>query len=154
MSNFLFILMVAVRLMTVSPFMVEGQSMDPTLYDKELFLIDRNVSADAGFDRGDIVVFNIDDDYFYVKRIIALPGETVRLQGESLAIKKGDGDYQSLNEPYLLNGQVNYGDKRYFIVPSGEYFVMGDNRAHSKDSRTFVYPYVNLSQIYGKYIYP
>lgn len=155
MSNFLFLLLVGVRLMTISPFMVEGQSMDPTLYDKELFLIDKKVEADAGLQRGDIVVFNTDaDDYFYVKRVIGLPGETVRLEGTSLSIKSGDGEYKPLNEPYLLNGQVNYGDKRYFIVPTGEYFVMGDNRTHSKDSRTFIYPYVTASQIYGKYIYP
>ena len=154
MSNFLFILLVSLRLMTVSPFMVEGQSMDPTLYDKELFLIDKQISAPSDLKRGDIVVFSTDDDFFYVKRIIGLPGETVRLEGSLLAIKNGDGVYRALNEPYLLDATVDYGDKRYFLIPPDEYFVMGDNRAHSKDSRTFVYPYVKFSQIYGRYIYP
>lgn len=154
MSNFFFIMMVATRLMTVSPFLVEGQSMDPTLYDREFFLIDSKIDQERPLRRGEIVVFSNGDDFFYVKRIIGLPGETVRLEGNSVSIKKGDGQYQRLYEPYLASQEFDYGDRRYFPVPEGEYFVLGDNRAHSKDSRTFFYPFVSREMIQGRYLYP
>lgn len=154
MSNFFFIMLVVSRLMTVSPFLVEGQSMDPTLYDRELFLIDSKIDAEHPLRRGDIVVFSNGDEFYYVKRVIGLPGESVRLEGKSLAIKRGDGEYQQLYEPYLASQEFDYGDKRYFIVPENKYFVLGDNRAHSRDSRTFADPFVAAGQILGRYIYP
>lgn len=155
MSIFLFILLVSVRIAFLSPFMVEGNSMEPTLHSGELFIIERSQEKLTDLRRGDIVVFSFDDEYFYVKRVIALPGETLRIGGDVVEIKKtGEDVYKKLNEPYLMGDVVNYGDERFFIVPEGEYFVMGDNRLHSKDSRTFIDPYVSLENIYGKYVYP
>lgn len=128
--------------------------MEPTLHEQELFAIDRKVDRNGELKRGEIVVFSFDDQYYYVKRIIGLPGETLRIYKNRVELKQPDGQFEPLNEPYLMGGKFNYGDQRYFIVPDGEYLLLGDNRDHSKDSRTFAYPYVKYSQIYGRYIYP
>ncbi len=154
MSSFLFCAVLIARLMFISPFLVEGQSMDPTLHDRELFLIDRQIQGNHPLKRGDIVVFSFDDQYYYVKRVVGLPGETIKIKADQVMIKNQEGGYDVLAEPYLMAQHFNYGDERFFLVPSGEYLVFGDNRFHSKDSRTFVYPYVRLDQIYGRYIYP
>ena len=77
----------------------------------------------------------------------------VKISGSNVYVKRpGDVEYIKLSEPYT-NGQVDYGDERYFLVPEGEYFVLGDNRDHSKDSRAFTYPYIKAEQIYGKYLW-
>ncbi len=153
MTNFFLIWLIATKLVFWTPFLVEGQSMDLTLHDRELVLIDRQIEPES-LHRGTIVVFSFDDNYFYIKRIIGLPGETLRMGKNKVEIKDAQGNFQILEEPYLLGKRFNYGDSRYFIVPEGEYFVMGDNRGHSKDSRYFSYPYVRIDEIYGKYIYP
>lgn len=154
MTNFFLIWLVATQLAFYSPFMVEGQSMEPNLHEKELFLIDRRVGVNSQFQRGEIIVFSFDQKYYYVKRIIGLPGETLRIRKNKVEVKKENGQFEALNEPYLLGGKFNYGDERYFIVPEGEYFVLGDNRDYSKDSRTFAYPYIKSGQIYGRYVFP
>jgi len=134
--------------------MVEGQSMEPNLYNGEVFVIDRLVDRNGDLKRGEIVVFSFDGEYFYVKRVIGLPGETVRIGKEKIEIKNENADFKTLNEVYLLGGKYDYGDQRYFLVPEGEYFVLGDNRDNSKDSRTFSYPFVEVEKIYGRYMYP
>lgn len=129
--------------------------MLPTLQDHQIFLIDKDFSQEGGLKRGDVIVFSFDGKYFYVKRVIGLPGETVKMGGSKIQIKTAGGVYQTLVEPYLLGKNFDYGDDRYFIVPAGqEYFVLGDNRPHSEDSRFFVYPFIKLKDIYGRYIYP
>lgn len=144
------------RLIFITPFLVEGQSMEPTMRDKEVFLIDRNIHHQGEIKRGDVIVFSFDGEYFYVKRVIGMPGDTVRIKGQQVELKKaGEDSFHIFPEPYLMGEQSYYGDERYFLVPAeDEYFVMGDNRSHSKDSRTFAYPFVKLEQIYGRYIYP
>jgi signal peptidase I len=154
MMNFFLVWLIATKLVFLSPFMVEGQSMEPNLHNGEMFVIDRLVNRNGDLKRGEIVVFSFDGEYFYVKRVIGLPGETVRIGGEKVEIKNENGDFQTLNEVYLLGGKYNYGDQRYFLVPEGKYFVLGDNRDNSKDSRTFTYPFVELGKIYGRYVYP
>jgi signal peptidase I len=152
MSNFFFILIVIARLAVVSPFMVEGESMLPTMHENDLFLIETNLQVADDLQRGDIVVFSFDDEYFYVKRVIGLPGETVKIEDSFVEIKRGE-TYKKLNEPYLMGESYDYGDERFFIVPEGEFFVMGDNRGHSKDSRTFKDPYISFEDIGGRQVY-
>jgi len=155
LSTLYLIWMIAVKLSLYSPFMVEGDSMLPTLPNQEIFLIDKSVeNKPEDLKRGDIIVFSFDDKYYYVKRLIGLPGEYLKINAEGVWIKGSDGNFQLLNEFYLGGRKFKYGDERYFIVPEKQYFVLGDNRDHSKDSRYFEPPYVQLGQIYGKYIFP
>jgi signal peptidase I len=128
--------------------------MEPNLHTQELFVIDRSAESLHNLKRGDVTVFSFDNSYYYVKRVIGLPGETLKISSDGVAVKGSDGNFQLLSEPYLPAKKYNYGDERIYIVPEGEYFMLGDNRDNSKDSRYFAYPYVALRYIYGKYIFP
>lgn len=154
MTNLFFIWFLATKVAFWSPFLVEGDSMEPNLQSEELFIIDRSAVALHNLRRGEITVFSFDNSYYYVKRVIGLPGETLKISSDGVAVKESDGKYRLLVEPYLLGKKYSYGDERIYIVPEGEYFLLGDNRDHSKDSRVFAYPYVNFKYIYGKYIFP
>ena len=136
----------------VQPVVVEGTSMLPQLHDGERLLVNKLVyykfkSISWGhLNRGDIVVFwyPSDPDKSYVKRIIGLPGETVEVRNGKVYI-----DGKELNEPYLdsIHNQ-NLRDNIIKSVDQHYYFVMGDNRDNSSDSR--VWGLVPEKYIYGK----
>lgn len=98
--------------------------------------------------RGDIVVFKYPDDesVLFVKRIIGLPGDTVSVHNGSVFIND-----TKLDEPYLTTTTVgNFGP---YTVPTGSYFMMGDNRNNSKDSRYWKNTYVTKDKILGKALF-
>jgi signal peptidase I len=121
----------------IQKFVVEGSSMNFTLHDGQQLLVNKIVYRFHEPERGDIIVFHpppeIDEDDF-IKRIIGLPGEKVVISNSKVIIQKADGSLMELDEPYVTRpANRNYeGD----IIPEGEYFVMGDNRVNSSDSRT------------------
>ena len=129
---------------TTARYVVEGQSMDPNLHTGQFLIVSRlsylrvgNLLTLGAPERGDIVVFdfpgNPGDDY--VKRIIALPGEQVTIDEEG-RVSIND---LPLNEPYLaeLNVRPYHGRFGTLTVPEGSYFVLGDNRNSSSDSRSW-----------------
>lgn len=100
--------------------------------------------------RGDIIVFEAppegDEGYDYIKRIIALPGETVEIENGYVYI-----DDRALEEPYIAEKpQDNFGP---VTVPEGEYFVLGDNRNKSLDSHAWSYHFVPEGDIDGKVVF-
>ncbi len=159
MTNFFLISLVIHFALTYAPFQVDGLSMYPNLKNQEIFLIDKDDFRKEGLKRGNIIVFRVnslfqDNNYFYVKRVIGLPGETVKIDKNGVYIKKGNNPFRLLNEIYLHNHHFKYGDERFFIVPPNSYFVLGDNRDDSKDSRYFDNPYISINRILGKYVWP
>lgn len=96
-------------------------------------------------DRGDIIIFKYPDDesVHYVKRIIGLPGETVMIEDGEVYV-----DGEALKEPYL--DTVTLGYYGPYTVPEGSYFVMGDNRNDSRDSRFWDNTYVAKDKIVAK----
>jgi signal peptidase I len=112
-------------------FRIEGRSMEPNLHDGEYVLIDKISYLLHPPERGDVVVFvppnNARD---YIKRVIGLPGDTVEIRGGQVYVNG-----IALDEPYLRN-PTNSADQVY-RVEEGRYFVMGDNRNDSSDSRGF-----------------
>ncbi len=119
----------------VRPFIVSGSSMDPTIKDKEYLIIDEVSYRFREPVRGDVVVFKAppEPDKYYIKRIIGLPGETVTIrQGKVTIINAEHPDGLVLDEPYITHPEQ---DTVTEVVPEGSYFVMGDNRAGSYDSR-------------------
>ncbi|REJ79479.1 MAG: signal peptidase I [Acidobacteria bacterium] len=134
------------------PVVVDGESMVPELHEGERLLVNKLIYYDIKrFDwghiqRGDIVVFWYpqDPDKSFVKRVIGLPGEMVEIRRGSVYI-----DGRLLEEPYLSDeknrSSLNYSGKR---VEEHYYFVMGDNRDNSLDSRTW--GLVPEKYIYGK----
>lgn len=101
-------------------------------------------------ERGDIVIFKFPDDESvdYLKRIIGLPGETVEIIDGKVYI---DGSDTPLDEPYL--SEVPTGDFGPYEVPEGCYFMLGDNRNVSKDSRYWENPYVSEDKIVAKALF-
>lgn len=137
-----------IRTFIVSPFQVEGNSMIDTLEHNEYIVINKFRYLLQTPDRGDIVVFKAPTDpgKYYVKRVIGLPGDTVVVRSGNVYLRI-DGQDKELPEDYLspMNQHRTYrypvssGDTReeVFEVPDGQYFLLGDNRQGSLDSRSF-----------------
>ena len=128
-----------VKTFIISFFIVEGASMEPTLFNNEKVLVNKVAAWSGLVDHQDIVVIRDEkNDKYYVKRIIGLPGEKVEIEDDILYIN----DKQK-EEPYLpeKNEEVDLlkmnttGDFEAVKVPEDHYFVMGDNRLDSRDSR-------------------
>jgi len=127
------------------PVRVEGTSMMPLLLDQERIFINKFIYKFDNIHRGDIVVFwyPLDPSKSYVKRIIALPGETVKITGGRVLING-----RELREDYL---RTDYRDSQSLPavrVETDHYFVMGDHRTSSNDSRAW--GTVARSFIYGR----
>ncbi len=112
-------------------FRIEGSSMEPNLHDGEYVIIDRVSYVLHPPERGDIIVFTPPTgDRDYIKRVIALPGDTVQVSNGQVLVNG-----TALNEPYL-NTTTNYALGSQTIEP-GHFFVLGDNRNNSSDSHAF-----------------
>ncbi|OGG29518.1 signal peptidase I [Candidatus Gottesmanbacteria bacterium RIFCSPLOWO2_01_FULL_49_10] len=131
--------MVMIYLFIVSPQEINGASMEPNFHNGEFILTNKIEYKFHEPKRGEVVIFKSprNKDVDYIKRIIGLPGDTVLLKDNKLYVNGNPVD-----EPYLSPG-VNVFGGSYLregaeeIVPEGSYFVAGDNRPHSSDSREF-----------------
>ncbi len=126
-----------VRMFVVQPFVVSGASMEPSFYNGNYLLIDELTYRFRNPERGEVIVFRYpgDEKSFYIKRIIALPGEEVLVSEGKVTVIAQDGEKTVLDEPYL-GGRVTNGTFEYRLGDD-EYFVMGDNRNFSFDSRSW-----------------
>lgn len=139
----------AIRTFLVSPFQVEGNSMIDTLENRQYIIINKLVYFLRTPERGDIVVFrppNADHGKYYVKRIIGLPGDEVIIRGGDVFVRReGEEEERELTEPYLNErnahrtfiGAAGSGEETRFNIPDEHYFLLGDNRLGSLDSRSF-----------------
>ena len=129
---------------------VEGASMENTLHNGDNLIVDKLSYSFHDPERFDIIVFpfQFQDNTYYIKRIIGLPGETVEIRDGHIYI---DGSSEPLEDVETKEYMVgNYGP---YTVPEGCYFVMGDNRNDSKDSRYWIHPYVSKDKILGKAVF-
>lgn len=131
------IIVLPVRLFVAQPFVVEGESMHPTFESGDYLIVDELSYHLHAPHRGDVIVFRYPNDpsVFYIKRIIGLPGETVNITNGQVTITKTDGTTLTLDESYIVNEDATYSGST--VVGSGDFFVMGDNRPKSSDSRTW-----------------
>ncbi len=129
------VIVVPIRLFVAQPFIVSGASMVPTFKSGQYLVIDELTYHFSDPKRGEVVIFRYPRDVsqFFIKRIIGLPGETVTIEGNVVTVKKTDGNNIIINESYVVN-KGNGNDQTYELGPR-EYFVMGDNRPESSDSR-------------------
>ena len=121
-----------IRSFVAQPFVVEQQSMVPTLYPRERVLVSRFTYNFSKISRGDIVTLDAPNgDKVLIKRVIAVEGETVEVRNGSVYI-----NHKLIEEPYLVKIRdfSNYGPME---IPENHVFVMGDNRPNSGDSRYF-----------------
>jgi signal peptidase I len=129
---------VGIRTFAVQTFYIPSASMEPTLMIGDRILVDKVSYHLHAVHRGDIVVFGTPpgedagpDVKDLVKRVIGLPGDTISSAGGQVVI-----DGKPLKEPWLVPGTVTTGIATK-VIPKGHYFVMGDNRSDSQDSRFF-----------------
>jgi signal peptidase I len=116
------------------PVKVEGTSMLPRLEDQDRLFINKFVYRFEKIERGDVVVFNYprDPEKSYIKRVIALPGDQLRVDSGRVYVNG-----TALREPYVPQRYRDVRTVPAMTVPDGEYFVMGDHRSISSDSRDF-----------------
>lgn len=126
----------AVRYFVAQPFKVSGTSMVPTFADRNYLIIDELSYRFSSPHRGDVIVFHppIDPTTYYIKRVIGLPGETVIIKNSVISIvNKEYPDGKVLTEDYITKDAPD--DNFSITIPDDQYFVMGDNRPASFDSR-------------------
>lgn len=126
---------------------VNGNSMEPTLHDGNVVFI--SFSHFSSPERGDIIVFDNEDCGTLVKRVIGLPGDVISIMGGVVSLNGVE-----LSESYTAPGLYAPGDMDYPLrIPSGCYFVMGDNRQESRDSRMRCVGLVSGEDIIGKVMF-
>lgn len=142
-------IIIPVRYYLIQPFIVRGSSMEPNFFDGEYLIIDEISYRFEGPERGDVVVFKYpkDNSQYYIKRIIGLPQETVEISDGGIIIynnKYPEG--MDFSESYLVDIKTP-GDLE-ITIPKDNYFVLGDNRRASSDSR--IWGLLPDSNIIGK----
>jgi signal peptidase I len=121
---------------------VSTGSMIPTIQNEEQILVTRVYNLNS-LKRGEILIFESKEyDDVFIKRLIGLPGDTVKLMSGKVTVNG-----EQIDENYVKNHDDYYGE---FIVPKGKYFFLGDNRPESWDSRKWVNTYIDGEDIQGK----
>lgn len=133
------IAIVLIRTFLASPFIVEGASMDATFHDNDYLIVDKLSYRFFEPSRGDIIVFRYpyNPSVHHIKRVIGLPGDTVSVQNGIVTVTNASIQNGTLGEPYVLedNNLISISDNR--TLGDNEYYVMGDNRDNSLDSRRY-----------------
>ena len=134
-------IVIPVRYFLIQPFYVKGASMEPTYADHEYLIIDELSYYLRSPERGEVVVFKYPRNprQYYIKRIVGLPGDTIFIKDKKVIIKDGEKEMMVLDETSYLDPSVPTNSFNYSEVTldENEFFVMGDNRTASYDSRHF-----------------
>lgn len=135
------IIIIPVRYFLIQPFYVKGASMEPTFQDHEYLIIDEISYRFKAPVRGQVIVFRYprNPQEYFIKRVIALPGEAVQIKdGQVVIYNEENPEGFVLREDYLPHGLLTDSQSQIKLeLSSEEYFVLGDNRNASKDSRSF-----------------
>lgn len=141
-----------ILLFFIRPTIVKQNSMQNTMQPNDYLIMYKQAYRSSNPHRGDIVIFQSSlrdengNDKLLIKRVIGIPGDTITIKGDQLYLNG-----KAYQEDYLKDG-ITTGDISNYEVPHGEYFVMGDNRVVSKDSRSEDVGCVNKEQIRGKVV--
>ncbi|OGZ84059.1 MAG: signal peptidase I [Candidatus Staskawiczbacteria bacterium RIFOXYD1_FULL_39_28] len=131
------VIVLPIRYFLFQPFIVKGESMAPNFESGDYLIVDEISYRLSNPQRGDVVVFDFpkDTSQRFIKRVIGLPGETVNVVGGKVEIIK-DGKITILEEKYLPDNLKTIGEIK-ITLKEKEYFVLGDNRDYSYDSRAW-----------------
>lgn len=143
------LIVIPVRMFIAQPFIVSGASMEQTFHNGEYLIVDQVSYHLHNPERGDVVIFRYpkDPSKFFIKRIIGIPGDTVTIEGSTVTItNEANPSGFILNEPYIKS--MKPGVTIIEKLGDREYFVMGDNRDESSDSR--VWGVLQEERIVGK----
>jgi len=121
----------------IQPFVIDGMSMEPSFSNNEYILVNKISYKVQDPQRGDVVVFKAPDNpqYDYIKRIIGLPGDIVAVKNGKVFINNKELDEKYIKSETIVGSSIN--GSLETVVAKDDYFVMGDNRNHSTDSREF-----------------
>lgn len=130
-----------IRYFLFQPFLVDGASMQPNFHNRDYLIVNEISYRFNNPKRGEVIVFKNPDNLkqYYIKRVIATPGESIKFEDGNVYIKKvGSNDFEKLSETDYLPADFKTiaGDSE-LTLGQDEYFVMGDNRSNSRDSRVF-----------------
>lgn len=131
---------IVARLSIAEIFVVPSRSMEPSLTPGDQVVVVRLHRGDSP-SRGDVVVFVDDEGRAWIKRVIGLPGDSVTIDGARVEVNG-----TTLSEPWARTGDAR--EQSTHLVPAGHYFVLGDNRANSDDSR--VWGFVSRESLRGR----
>lgn len=149
------VIIIPIRYFLVQPFYVKGASMEPTFYDHEYLIVDEITYRLHQPERGDVVVFRYprNPQEYFIKRVIGLPEEKVQIKDNNIIIfNKEHPEGFVLDENYIPAEVKTYSLVEDVItLDKNEYYVLGDNRNSSKDSRSF--GPVNKSFIIGRVLF-
>jgi len=137
-----------IRLLVAQPFIVSGSSMTPTFANGEYLIVDQLSYRFHEPERGDVLIFRFpgDTSKFFIKRIIGLPNETISANRGTITIHRNyNGTEEVLSEPYV---SIETPDTYTVTLGNDEYFVLGDNRPASSDSR--IWGTLKRSHIVGR----
>lgn len=156
-----FALVAMLRWLLFTPTIVSGESMTPNFEDKQRLIVNKVVYMIREPERGEVIVFHAPEHKDYIKRVIGLPGETVKVDGDDVYING-----RKIEEPYIAEkikeaeqSGFTYNRRNYKVtsdglveatVPEGKIFVMGDNRSNSKDSRMESVGFISIDEIVGR----
>jgi signal peptidase I len=132
------VIVLPIRYFLFQPFIVKGESMSPNFENGDYLIVDEISYRFSNPQRGDVIVFNYPKDTTqrFIKRVIGVPGETVQVKDGNVYVTDNGGKIFQLDEKYLPNNLKTYGDGTT-TLKADEYFVMGDNREYSYDSRAW-----------------
>lgn len=131
------IIVIPIRMFIAQPFIVSGESMVPSFQDGEYLIVDELSYIIGSPKRGEVIVFRYPNDTkrFFIKRIIGMPNEEIKINnGKITIINKENPDGFMLDEPYISE---SFDTTISFRTKDNEYFVLGDNRNRSSDSRVW-----------------
>ncbi len=133
------LIVIPIRWFIAQPFIVRGASMEPTFQTGEYLIVDQLSYRFHQPERGDVIILKYprDESVYFIKRIIGLPNETVEFQGTKVIIRRGvDTEPITLDQSYVESDR-NRPEYGTYTLGADEYFVMGDNRNESSDSRVW-----------------
>lgn len=142
-----------IRYFLFKPFYVKGASMEPTFFDHEYLIVDELSYYLRPPERGEVIVFKYPENptEYFLKRVIGLPGERVKVSGGIITVyNQAHPEGVVMAESYLPADLVTSGENTYTVGPD-QYFVLGDNRSNSFDSRRF--GPINKSYIVGRALF-
>ncbi len=131
------VIVIPIRYFIFQPFFVQGISMQPNFENGDYLIVDEITYRFRKPERGEVIVFKYprNPSQRYIKRIIGLPGETVEIKDGKITIFKKDGERIELNESAYLPADIKTSGNIRITLSDNEYFVLGDNRNFSSDSR-------------------
>lgn len=142
------LIVIPVRTYIAQPFIVDGQSMEPNYQNGNYLIIDELSYQFREPARGEVIVFRypLMPKQFFIKRIIGLPGELVEIKENTVRITTKEGKSFILDEPYIPKTFYTGPDMNPVTLGVDQYFVLGDNRSHSSDSRVWgILPKKNIT---------